>query len=111
MKKYERIRPGVAAAQAMAGAPTYVRKGNIEVRLARSFTEIENAQRLRYQIFYEEMNATPDATMKATGRDIDPYDEVCDHLLVLDHDKPEDEGVVGTYRLLRQSVAEAQKGF
>lgn len=111
MKKYDRIRPSVAAAQAMAGAPTYVRKGNIEVRLARSFTEIENAQKLRYQIFYEEMNAKPDAAMEATRRDIDPYDEFCDHLLVIDHDKPEADRVVGTYRLLRQTVAEAQSGF
>lgn len=111
MKRYAPIQPGVAAAQSMAGARTYVRKGNIEVRLARTFEEIINAQELRYQIFYGEMNAQPDATMQATGRDIDPYDEYCDHLLVLDHDKPEGERVVGTYRLLRQEIAEAQKGF
>lgn len=111
MKKYAPIRPDVAAAQSMVGAPTYVRKGNIEVRLARSFDEILNAQKLRYQIFYEEMHAEPDDQMRATKRDIDPYDEVCDHLLVIDHDRAEGERVVGTYRLLRQEVAEAHNGF
>lgn len=111
MKKYARLRPRVAAAQAMAGAPTYVRQGNIEVRLARSFREIKAAQRLRYSIFYEEMAARPDWRARVTRRDIDPYDAVCDHLLVIDHARPRGKRIVGTYRLLRQEVAEAQKGF
>lgn len=111
MKKYARIRPRVAAAQALAGAPSYVRQGNLEVRLARSFKEIKAAQKLRYQIFYEEMNAKPDWRMRMTRRDIDPYDTVCDHLLVVDHDLPKGKRIVGTYRLLRQEVAEANNGF
>jgi len=111
MKRYAPIQPDVAAAQSIVGAPTYVRKGNIEVRLAHTVDEILNAQKLRYQIFYEEMHAEPDAIMQTTKRDIDPYDEFCDHLLVIDHDKPEGEKVVGTYRLLRQEVAEKQQGF
>ncbi|MBV1900566.1 MAG: GNAT family N-acetyltransferase [Kordiimonadaceae bacterium] len=111
MKKYARLRPWVAAAQAIAGAPTYVRKGSIEVRLARTFREIKNAQRLRYQIFYEEMGAKPNWKMKITHRDIDTYDVFCDHLLVIDHDKPKNKNIVGTYRLLREEVATAQQGF
>ncbi len=111
MKKYARIRARVAAAQAMAGAPSYVRQGNIEVRLARSFKEIKAAQKLRYKIFYEEMNAKPDWMMRVTKRDIDAYDAVCDHLLVIDHDKSKSKRIVGTYRLLRQEVAEAHQGF
>jgi len=111
MKKYALLRPFVAAAQAMAGAPTYVRKGNIEVRLARTFKEIKQAQKLRYKIFYEEMSAKPDLMMKVTKRDMDPYDIYCDHLLVIDHDKPKKKRVVGTYRLLRQEVAEVHQGF
>jgi len=111
MKRYALIRPSVAAAQAMAGAPSYVRQGNLEVRLARSFKEIKAAQKLRYKIFYGEMAAKPDWMMKVTKRDIDPYDAVCDHLLVIDHDKPKKKRVVGTYRLLRQEVAEAHNGF
>jgi putative hemolysin len=49
-------------------------------------------------------------------RDVDAFDGICDHLLVLDHaavmrspaHKP---AVVGTYRLLRQDMAERQDGF
>ena len=111
IKKYELLRPRVAAAQAMAGAPSYVRQGSIEVRLARSSREIRQAQKLRYQIFYREMSARPDFKMRALRRDIDPYDSVCDHLLVLDHDRPKAQRIVGTYRLLRQEVAEAHEGF
>ena len=111
MKKYALIRPRVAAAQAMAGAPSYVRQGSIEVRLARSLKEIKAAQKLRYKIFYEEMHAKPDWRMRMTRRDIDQYDIFCDHLLVLDHDRPKGKRIVGTYRLLRQEVALVHDGF
>jgi putative hemolysin len=36
---------------------------------------------------------------------------LCDHLLVIDEDAPEDTRVVGTYRLLRESVARRAGGF
>ncbi len=111
MKKYALIRPRVAAAQTLAGAPSYVRQGSLEVRLARSFKEIKWAQKLRYKIFYEEMHAKPDWRMRMTKRDIDPYDAVCDHLLVIDHDRKKGKRVVGTYRLLRQEIADAHNGF
>ena len=111
MKKYALIRPRVAAAQAMAGAPSYVRQGSLEVRLARSFKEIKAAQKLRYEIFYHEMEAKPDWRMRMTKRDIDPYDAVCDHLLVIDHARPKGKRIVGTYRLLRQEIADQHSGF
>lgn len=111
MKRYALLRPKVAVAQAMAGAPSYVRQGSIEVRLARSFREIKAAQKLRYTIFYEEMSAKPDWRMRVAKRDIDPYDAVCDHLLVIDHSRPRGKQIVGTYRLLRQEVAQAHSGF
>lgn len=111
MKKYALIRPRIAAAQAMAGAPSYVRQGSLEVRLARSLKEIKSAQKLRYKIFYEEMHAKPDWRMRMTKRDIDNYDIFCDHLLVIDHDRPKAKRIVGTYRLLRQEVATAHNGF
>ncbi len=111
MKRYALIRPKVAAAQAMAGAPSYVRQGDLEVRLARNFKEIKKAQKLRYKIFYEEMAAKPNWLMRMTKRDIDAYDAVCDHLLVLDHSKRKGKRIVGTYRLLRQEVASRHRGF
>ncbi|GLS76329.1 hypothetical protein GCM10007904_16640 [Oharaeibacter diazotrophicus] len=97
---------------------TLGRIGPLEVRLARSQGEIRAAQALRYAVFYEEMAAIADPATLASRRDRDAFDAVCDHLLVLDHDdvlqrrfrKPMPR-IVGTYRLLRQEVAEARQGF
>jgi putative hemolysin len=85
---------------------------NFIVRLAESDAEVEAAQRLRYQVFYEEMAAKPTPAMRLARRDFDSFDAICDHLLVIDKDAPDDHhGVVGTYRLLRRSVAESNGGF
>lgn len=79
------------------------------VRLAHNQAEIEASQRLRYQVFYEEMGASADAATLAAERDQDPFDDICDHLLVID--ERHGGGVVGTYRILRRDVAEATDGF
>jgi len=80
--------------------------GNLFVYVARTAQEIEAAQRLRYRIFYGEMGGTPPARVAAEKRDFDEFDDVCDHLLVVDRDRSPAEGqVVGTYRLLRRSAA------
>jgi putative hemolysin len=96
---------------------TLGRIGSLEVRLATTKKEIRKAQRLRFKVFYEEMSAIPDAAALLSRRDKDPYDRLCDHLLVIDHDvkpkpfrKPRPR-VVGTYRLLRQEVADRHWGF
>ncbi|TMJ24545.1 MAG: GNAT family N-acetyltransferase [Alphaproteobacteria bacterium] len=80
--------------------------GDFEVRLAQTADEIAAAQHLRYRVFYEEMSAHPTPEMAAQRRDFDPFDEVCDHLLVLDRRRGEGpEGIVGTYRLIRREHA------
>src|SRR5471030_2099405 len=80
--------------------------GDFEVRLAQTAAEIDAAQALRYRIFYEEMGAHATPEMARLGRDFDDYDQVCDHLLVLDRRRGEGpEGIVGTYRLIRRSAA------
>lgn len=69
--------------------------------LAKTQTEMEEAQRIRFRVFGEEMGAKlPSA---ATGLDIDRFDMFCDHLLVRDQNNNK---VVGTYRILppEQSV-------
>ena len=76
--------------------------GSLEVRLATTAAEIEAAQRLRYDIFYREMNAKPSPEMAAAGRDFDEFDPICRHLLVVDRDNGR---VVATYRLMREDVA------
>jgi putative hemolysin len=98
----------------------YGRIGNLEVRLARSRGDLRRAQKLRYEVFYEEMAAVPNAAAMLTRRDEDPFDDLCDHLLVVDHgdmvavDKQpwrKRPRVVGTYRVLRQDIADAHDGF
>ncbi len=84
--------------------------GDFEVRLAGARAEIAAAQALRYRIFYEEMQARPTPETAAIKRDFDAFDEVCDHLLVLDRRRGEGpESIVGTYRLIRRPAA-AQMG-
>jgi putative hemolysin len=93
---------------------TLGRLGALEVRLARTSAEIRRAQKLRYDVFYKEMSAVADTTAYFARRDIDLFDAVCDHLLVVDHAAPKVRNVaaiVGTYRLLRQDVAERTGGF
>ena len=78
------------------------------VRLAQSDAEITAAQRLRYMVFYEEYKAEPTPEMLAQKRDFDAFDTIADHLIVLTKDpESEQEHIVGTYRLIRQEVAEA----
>lgn len=89
-----------------------VRAGSLEVRLADSAALIDAAQALRYRIFYQEMAAVPSAEMIARRRDFDAFDAICDHLLVIDHGRGTGPGgVVGTYRLLRRTVADRHGGF
>jgi putative hemolysin len=83
-----------------------LRSNNLGVRLATSAEEVDAVQALRYRVFYGEMGARPDAETLAAERDRDAFDEVADHLLVIDHDLGEGpESVVGTYRLVRQCAA------
>jgi L-ornithine Nalpha-acyltransferase len=94
--------------------PVLATSGSLEVRLAETEHEVEAAQRLRYHVFYEEMSAIPTAEMRAAGRDFDKFDDVCDHLLVVDREILDEDGqpmVVGTYRLMRDVDATRAGGF
>lgn len=77
------------------------------VRLAQSVAEIRAAQRLRFQVFNLELNEGL-AHSHATGRDADPFDAVCDHLLV---EHVFSKQIVGTYRLQSGLVAAKNLGY
>lgn len=99
----------------------YGRIGDLEVRLARTRADVRLAQRLRYEVFYNEMSAKPSLTAQVRRRDEDRYDAICDHLLVVDTSRSESvprgwsgrrkARVIGTYRVLRQEVASRTLGF
>jgi len=89
------------------------RIGNLETRIARSEREIDAAQAVRYRVFVEEMKAQVSADDVRRGREVDSWDSLCDHLLVLDRsiDGDAEDQIVGTYRILRHEVAMAHGGF
>ncbi len=83
-----------------------LRAGNLGVRVARTAAEIDAVQALRYRVFYRELGARADAATDTAQRDRDAFDQVADHLLVLDHAIGSgSEGVVGTYRLIQREAA------
>ncbi|WEX88344.1 GNAT family N-acetyltransferase [Sinorhizobium garamanticum] len=89
------------------------RIGTLETRLARSAAEVDAAQAVRYKVFVEEMKAQAGPDAERRKRDVDSWDSICDHLLVLDTSIEGDteDQIVGTYRLLRQEDAERAGGF
>jgi len=76
-------------------------------RLARDASEIRAAQALRFAVFNLELNEGLAESIK-TGLDADPFDEVCDHLLV---EHVETGEIVGTYRVQTGLTAAAQRGY
>ena len=72
------------------------RRKSLEVRVAETEAEVRAAQRLRYQVFYEEMSAQASPRMAAERRDFDDFDPFADHLLVLHPSRiPDDANGLG----------------
>lgn len=87
-----------------------VSAGDLDVRLTETPAEVDAALALRYRIFYDEMAAKPTPEMAARRHDFDKFDDVCDHLIVLDRGLGDKPGpVVATYRLIRREAA-AKRG-
>ena len=94
-------------------ATNYARKQDLKTQVqrrlqlsfARSASEIEEAQRLRYKVFAEEMGVQ---ILGKNGLDSDGFDEFCDHLLVRDRDTQQ---VIGTYRILSPAKANEAGGY
>jgi putative hemolysin len=84
-----------------ATRPRYV------ARLARSVDEVRRAQQLRFEVFNLELGEGL-AESYATGLDVDPFDEFCDHLIVKELATSE---IVGTYRLQTGQLAAANLGY
>ncbi len=84
---------GAAPLQSNGFVPEPARK--IEVSWASNLSEVRAAQRLRFQVFAEEMGARLSTTVP--DHDVDLFDNYCEHLLVRDATSQE---VIGTYRVL-----------
>ena len=77
------------------------------LRLAHSPEEIQSAQSLRFQVFNLELNEGL-AHSYDTGLDVDPFDAVCDHLIV---EHVASRQIVGTYRLQTGASAAKNRGY
>jgi len=77
------------------------------VRLARHAADVRKAQALRFAVFNLELKEGLESSV-ATGLDEDPFDDICDHLLVEHQSTGE---VVGTYRLQTGLRAAAHRGY
>jgi putative hemolysin len=80
-------------------------QSSLYISFARTPSEINEAQHLRYQVFAEEMGAD----IKNTDRlDIDGFDQFCEHLLIREKNSNK---VVGTYRILNPKMANEAGGY
>lgn len=75
--------------------------GPYRLRFAATRGDLWAVQRLRYEVFNEELGEGL-AASAATGRDEDPFDHVCQHLIV---EEVATGGVVGTYRMQLADLA------
>ncbi|MDQ8187480.1 GNAT family N-acyltransferase [Pelagicoccus sp. SDUM812002] len=78
-----------------------------KVRISDSDTDVSQAQRLRYRVFNVELGEGL-AESEATGKDADPFDVVCDHLLI---EHVVSGQIIGTYRLQTGASALANIGY
>jgi putative hemolysin len=83
------------------------RVGRYRVRFAGGPADLEQVQRLRFEIFNLELKEGLDESWQ-TGLDRDRFDAQCQHLLVWDQ---EFGRAVGTYRLQTADAARAGAGF
>lgn len=78
---------------------------DFELKLAQDKKEIEQALRLRYEVFKLEMAGLGGESPEL---DEDIYDKICDHLIVIDKTANK---IVGTYRLFLSSRVDKNLGF
>ena len=74
----------------------------LTIGMARTRSEIEEAQRLRYKVFVKEMGARLINAHEEMDRDI--FDRYCEHLLARDNNNNK---VIGTYRILSPERAQS----
>ena len=92
----------LASVRLPASAPAHY-----SARLARDLEDLRGAQSLRFQVFNLELHEGLEQS-HASGLDQDPFDAVCDHLIV---EHVPSANVVGTYRLQTGATAAANLGF
>jgi putative hemolysin len=78
---------------------------SLNIRLASSDKDRDEIYKIRYKVFNEELGeGLPESAL--TERDVDKFDENCDHLLIEKENK-----IIGTYRLLPGPRISKEHGF
>ncbi|MEF3194133.1 MAG: GNAT family N-acetyltransferase, partial [Halothiobacillaceae bacterium] len=80
-------------------------ESRLKVQLAAHADDIQRSQRLRHQVFVEEMGCKAQVE---NGLEFDRYDPFCHHLLVIDQSTDE---VVASTRILTDTQAQAAGGY
>ncbi|MFO7847070.1 MAG: GNAT family N-acyltransferase [Balneolaceae bacterium] len=75
------------------------------IEIAKSEEEIQQALKLRYEVFYKELDRK---FSENDSIDRDAYDDQCHHLIVK---KNSDQSIIGTYRLQTNELASKGAGF
>jgi len=84
-----------------------LKSGPYSALFARSQAELDEVQRLRFEIFNLELGEGLDSSYE-TRRDVDPFDAHCHHLMVRDTRTGE---LVGTYRMQTYGMSRTGGGF
>src|SRR3954470_24797175 len=96
-----RCRPYTDYMAVLLTAPASTGTSGYTLLIADDSNQVAAAQRLRHDVFAGELGAR--LHQAADGRDVDEFDEHCDHLIVRDDATG---AVVGTYRMLPPKAAE-----
>lgn len=76
---------------------------NLVLKMAETADDIRAAQRLRYDVFVEELGGQGDMVDHDARLERDEFDPFFDHMMLLDEDREGglDDKIIGVYRLLR----------
>ena len=99
------LHPSSHIAPAISNPAESTSHGRVQIVWAQHQDEVRQAQKLRYQVFAQEMGARLDSPVP--GYDIDRFDDYCEHLLARDGVTGQ---VIGTYRVLTPAQAQRAGG-
>jgi len=79
--------------------PLYIESNRFVIKTVENIFELEQALDLRYEVFYKEtLNKD-----NFTRTDIDKFDSICDHLIILEKKQ---NTVIGTYRFISSTFSD-----
>jgi len=83
--------------------------GRYDVRLAKTAKEIQESQKLRYEVLFKESGGRITREMLNTEREEDEWDDVAIHVVVVD--RKDDNHVVGSIRLVSNTALSQGQEF